>query len=132
MVRAFFEILFEHPELPQLMVHVMLSSSPVPEVGLRTMQANVGLLASLIREGQEDGSVRPGDPQLMALSVAAQPLWLALARRMLREGIALDLKEPETRTDLVESVVTFVRTALSVQAESAGAEHRRSTNDETP
>jgi AcrR family transcriptional regulator len=123
MVRAFFEVLFEHPELPQLIVHVMLSSSPVPEVGLQTMRGNVGLLATLIAEGQRDGSIRPGDPELMALSVAAQPLWLALARRILKEGIGLDVDASETRSSLIESVVSYVTAGLAVRPAGGDVQH---------
>lgn len=123
MVRAFFEVLFEHPELPQLIVHVMLSSSPVPEVGLQTMRGNVGLLATLIAEGQRDSSIRPGDPQLMALSVAAQPLWLALARRILKEGIGLDVDAPETRSSLIESVVSYVTAGLALRPAGRDVQH---------
>lgn len=117
MVRAFFHHLYENPDLPQLMVHVMLSADPVPEAGRRTMAANVGTLARLIMEGQADGSIRPGDPRLMALSIASQPLWLALAHRVLREGISIDQENPDTRTRLVESVVDFVRAGLAADTE---------------
>lgn len=113
MVRAFFQHLYENPDLPQLMVHVMLYASPVPEAGRQTMGANVRTLARLIQEGQRDGSIRAGDPRLMALSIASQPLWLALARRVLREGIAVDQEDPETRTQLVQSVVDFIRAGLT-------------------
>lgn len=112
MVREFFALLDENPDLPQLMVHIMLGSEPVPEAGRRTMEANVGTLGSLIAAGQADGSIRDGDARLMALSIASQPLWLSLARRVLREGISVDQEEPETRARLVESVVSFVRAGL--------------------
>lgn len=117
MVRAFFQHLYENPDLPQLMVHVMLSTSPVPEAGRQTMGANVRTMARLIQEGQRDGSIRAGDPRLMALSIASQPLWLALARRVLREGIAIDQEDPETRTRLVQSVVDFIRAGLAARPE---------------
>ena len=119
MVHAFFDHLYENPELPHLMVHVMLSADPVPEAGRRTMAANVGTLARLITEGQANGSIRPGDPRLMALSIASQPLWLALAHRVLLEGISIDQEDPETRARLVESVVDFVRAGLSADAETS-------------
>lgn len=117
MVRAFFDHLYENPDLPHLMVHVMLSADPVPEAGRRTMAANVGALARLIIDGQADRSIRSGDPQLMALSIASQPLWLALAHRVLREGISIDQENPDTRARLVESVVDFVRAGLAADTE---------------
>jgi AcrR family transcriptional regulator len=118
-VRAFFDFLNENPDLPQLMLQQLSSSRPIPGVALRTMQGNIGILAGLISEGQADGSIRAGDPRLMALSIGAQPIWLTLARRALQEGVAIDQTDPETRAQLVESVVLFVRAGLAAIPERA-------------
>ncbi len=83
------------------------------------MEANVRLIASLIAEGQADGSIRPGDPQLMALSIGAQPIWLTLARGVLQAGVVIDQDDPETRAQLVDSVVRFVRAGLVVHPETS-------------
>jgi AcrR family transcriptional regulator len=112
-VRAFFEYLHEHPELPRLLVHHLAGARPMPEPGRRTMRGNVGLLSQLIAAGQRDGSVRGGDPFLMALSVGAQPMFLSLTRQALMEGASLDQDDPGTREQLVESVVLFVRRGLT-------------------
>lgn len=117
-VRAFFDFLHENPDLPQLIAQQLVSSRPITEAALRTMQSNVGTLASLIAEGQADGSIRPGDARLMALSIGAQPIWLTLARRVLQEGVAIDQADPGTRARLVESVVRFVRAGLEAHLES--------------
>jgi hypothetical protein len=82
------------------------------------MQGNIRELGTVIAEGQAEGSIRGGDPQLMALSIGAQPIWLALARRALLAGIAIDQDHPETRDQLVESVVRFVRAGLAVHPET--------------
>jgi hypothetical protein len=55
----------------------------------------------------------------MALSIASQPLWLALAQRVLLEGISIDQEDPETRARLVNSVIDFVRAALAADAETS-------------
>jgi hypothetical protein len=80
------------------------------------MRGNLGLLSQLIAEGQQEGSIRSGDPFLMALSVGAQPLFLSLMQQALREGTALDQGDAETRRQLVESVVEFVRGGLAAEA----------------
>lgn len=116
-VRALFDYLYENPDLPSLMMQLLVSARPIPEAALQAIQANIGQLARLIAEGQSQGSIRPGDPQLMALSIGAQPIWLALARRALQAGIAVDQDQPETREQLVESVVRFVRAGLAVYPE---------------
>lgn len=118
MVRALFDYLYENPDGPRLMVQQLVSTGPMPEPVLQTMQANVSELAAVIAEGQSDGSIRAGDPQLMALSIGAQPIWLALARRALQAGIAVDQDRPETRDQLVESVVRFVRAGLADHPET--------------
>lgn len=118
-VRGFFSYLHENPDAIPLMLGVMLSSRPLPDVVRRTIEANVETVSLLIAEGQRNGSVRSGDPRMLALSVAAQPLWLALARRALYEGVAIDQTDPETRAQLVESVLRFVRAGLAAHPESS-------------
>ncbi len=117
MVREFFDFLEENPDLPQFMMQQLTGAQPMSRTALETMQANIGMLAALIAEGQADGSVREGDPRLMALSVGSQPIWLSMARRGLREGIDIDQADPETRARLVTSVVQFVRAGLAAHSE---------------
>lgn len=118
-VRAFFEHLGSHPELPRLIVQQFASTRPMPRAGLRVMHANHRTLASLIAEGQADGSIRRGDPRLMALSVGAQPVFLTLIRRVLQEAVAIDQADPGTRARLVESVVAFVRAGLAADRQDS-------------
>jgi AcrR family transcriptional regulator len=117
-VRAFFGFLYESPELPRLMVQQLTASRPISEKVLGIMRGNIRLIASLVEEGQKDGSIRAGDPQLMALSIGSQPIWLSLARRALQAGVAIDQDDPRTRAKLVESVVGFVRAGLAAHPES--------------
>ena len=117
-VRALFDYLYENPDLPSLMMQLLVSGRAIPEAALQAMQANIGQLAGVIAEGQAEGSIRAGDPQLMALSIGAQPIWLALARRALQAGIAIDQDQLDTREQLVESVARFVRAGLAVYPET--------------
>lgn len=77
------------------------------------LENNIKLIAGLIREGQESGSIIAGDPTLLALSVVAQPLYYTLVRNPLREVVGLDRGDPETQSRVVEHVVTFVRRGLT-------------------
>ena len=117
-VRAFFAYLYENADVPQLIMHVVAAGDSLPDAARATMGGNLRTLAGLISEGQADGSIRSGDPELMALSVASQPLWLVLASRVLREGAAVDQDDPATRGELVQSVVRFVRAGLQAAAPS--------------
>jgi AcrR family transcriptional regulator len=112
LVRAAFDHLAEHPELPSFMVQHLASQGPLPEAVARVLEGNHALFAGLIGEGQADGSIRPGDPRLMALSVAAQPIWLSVVRRFLEQALGVNQRDPATRSELVNSVVSFVRAGL--------------------
>lgn len=111
-IRAFFRHLLDEPELRFLMLHQLASGLPVPEPAGRTAQANIRTLARLIEAGQRNGSVRSGDPWLLSLSVAAQPLMLNFVRPILREWTVVDLDDPATRERIVENAVCFVRLGL--------------------
>jgi len=117
-VRALFDYLYENADVPRLMMQQLASTRAIPEAVLQTVEGNISELASVIAEGQSEGLIRAGDPQLMALSIGAQPIWLALVRRALQAGIAIDQDRPETREQLVESVVRFVRAGLEVYPET--------------
>jgi len=116
-VRVFFAFLRENPDLPQFFLQQVLAGRPIPEIALRTIRSNMETMAGLISQGQSDGSIRAGDPRLMALSIAAQPIWLTLAGRVLQEGISIDSAQPETRDRVVESVAAFVRAGLRAERE---------------
>ena len=111
-VRAFFDFLYENPDVPPLVIHMTVSGDSIPEAARCMMGENLRTLSRLIGDGQVEGSIRAGDPELMALSVISQPLWLALARRVLSEGVSVNQEDPEARRRLVESVVDFVRAGL--------------------
>lgn len=118
MVREFFDFLQENADLPVFMAQQLTSPHPIPRAALETIGANIALLSSIIAEGQASGSIRDGEARLMALSIAAQPIWLTLARRALREGQDIDPDDPETRPRLVQSVVDFVRAGLAADSET--------------
>ena len=111
-LRAAFDHTAAEPDLARLILQQLATGHPLPVVTRSTMRANIGTLAELIREGQLDGSIRSGDPRLMALSVGGQPILLALLREALSQAVALDQSDPETRTALVDSVVRFTRAGL--------------------
>lgn len=118
LVRAFFDYLRDHPELPALMVQHLASAGPFPDAVRRVLEGNHELISGVIAEGQRDNTIRGGDPRLMALSIAAQPVWLTLVARLLEQALGLDQQDPGTRDALVDSVVRFVRAGLA-----AGPEH---------
>jgi len=123
-VAAFFAYLSEHPDMARLIAQQMASRTAVPAVVRRTLQANHGVIAALITEGQRDGSIRHGDARLMALSIGSQPVMLTLMRAVFREAIAIDQNDPATRSRLVKSVTQFVRAGLAAGKQRHVAERR--------
>jgi len=119
-LRAMFAYLGDHPELPRLIVQQLAAGTELPPVVAATMQANIGVMTGLIRKGQREGTIREGDPQLLALSFGGQPIFLALIGHALKQAVGLDPTDPAARQALVDSVVTLVRAGL------------RSTKENTP
>jgi AcrR family transcriptional regulator len=112
-VRELFEHLRDHPDLPRFMVQQLASARPMPQTVVDTLGANHAALVGMIAEGQRDGSVRQGDPRLLALSIVAQPIWMAVVRRALQQAIGIDQEDARTRSELIESHVRFVRSGLA-------------------
>ena len=111
-LRAMFAYLGDHPELPRLIVQQLAAGTELPPVIAATMQANIGVMTGLIQEGQRDGTIRKGDPQLLALSFGGQPIFLALIGHALKQAVGLDPTDPAARKALVDSLVTLVRAGL--------------------
>jgi AcrR family transcriptional regulator len=122
-IRAFFEHLYEHPELRGLMVRELSTDEPIPEAVLVTFQANFGVLSQLIREGQAAGEIREGDPTMLALATATQPVALNLVRPVLEQAGAVSFETPEARERLLDNSTSFVVEALA--ARRAGGEGAR-------
>jgi AcrR family transcriptional regulator len=117
LVRAFFDYLHEHSELPALMVQHLAGTGPFPDAVRRVLEGNHQLISGIIAQGQQDGAIRPGDPRLMALSIAAQPVMLTLVARLLEQALGLDQRDAGTRDALANSVVGFVRAGLAAGPE---------------
>ena len=112
-VRSLFEFLLDHPEVPGFMVQHLASSREPPPALRAVLEANVGIIAGIIVDGQQAGTIRNGDPRLLALSIPAQPIWLALVQRVLRHTFAIDQTRPETRAELIDTAAQFVRAGLT-------------------
>src|SRR5258705_9215635 len=90
-VRVFLDHIRMHPEMPKLVLRDLASGRPLPPPAQRAMQRNLGALVEAVKAGQQDGSIRPGDPILLAISVMAQPFHFAIAGRAVLTAAGLDL-----------------------------------------
>jgi len=111
-VRAFFDHVRMNPDMPALMVREMASGKDVSPPISNMMKNSLPLLIAMISKGQQDGSIRAGDPTLLALSTLAQPVYLTLTRRALTQVLGLDQDDPAVHARTVEHAVTTIRAAL--------------------
>lgn len=114
-VREFFEHIRRNPDMPSIMVREMASGREIAAPVKQMMGRALPLLAGVIAEGQRDGSIRPGDPTLLALSTMAQPVYLNIVRRAIATVTGIDPNDEATVARIVEHVVTTVRAALETR-----------------
>jgi AcrR family transcriptional regulator len=112
-VRTFFEHIGTHPEMPKLILRELTADRPLPPPALRAIQHNFGAIVDAVKAGQQDRTIRSGDPVLLALSVMAQPFHFAVAGRMVLASAGFQFNEPDTRARIVDHVVITVRRALA-------------------
>jgi AcrR family transcriptional regulator len=118
-VRALFAYLATNPAWPSLMLHELALSRPVPAPTRHLMQSVLESISSCIRTGQRDGSIVRGDARLLTFSVVAQPIYLALARRRLREVFGVDADRPAMQQRLVDHAVRVVRKSLATNGRNS-------------
>jgi AcrR family transcriptional regulator len=111
-VRAVFDHVRGRPEMPRIMVREMASGREVNPRIITTFGRLLPTLSGVIAEGQRDGTIREGDPVLLALSVVAQPIYLLLARRIIARVAGLELQDEATAARMADHSVTIVRAAL--------------------
>ncbi len=98
---------------PTMILRELAMDRPLPPPLVQMMQRNMGAMMGLIREGQADGSIRHGDPALLAMSVMAQPFLLRMASRIPRDIAGIDRTDPDTQRKLVKHVVTTITRSLA-------------------
>ena len=111
-VEGYFEHFQEHPDLPHLLLQEVAAGKQPPAVVVEIIRGLKETIARLQIEGVADGSVRPGDPVLTALSVVSQPVYLALVAPLLKTVGPVDLTDSETRQRALEHTLAFVRAGL--------------------
>jgi AcrR family transcriptional regulator len=107
-VRAIFEHIRRNPDLPPIMMREMAGGGELAGPIRATFGNVLPLLAGIIAEGQKDGSIRAGDPVLLALSTVAQPVYLNLARPVISSVAGVDPQDER----VIEHAVATARAAL--------------------
>lgn len=118
-VEAYFGHLAEHPDLPHLLLQEVASGREPPPVVVEIIGEVKGTIAGLHQAGVAEGTIRDGNPTLMALSVASQPLYLTVISPMLRAVAGIDLSDRADRQMVIDHVSEFVQRGLEPRTEDA-------------
>jgi AcrR family transcriptional regulator len=112
-VRSYFDYLSANPDLPQLMMQELVMAAVPSEVLAAQLKRVHAALTGLVEEGQAAGVIRQGPSRALGIFILSVPVHLAVLQRSLQRHLVLDLVEPESRRQVVESAVDFVREGLS-------------------
>jgi len=115
--RAFMEHIWSHPEMPRMILRELASDRPLPPPIQKVIRRNIESFTRIIREGQAEGTVRPGEPHLFAMTIAGQPLFLALMARPIREAIGTDPDDPKVRALIAAHVMATMKAAFAMPHE---------------
>lgn len=106
-VRTIFRHIGMNPDMPAIMMREMAGGEIAGPLK-QTFGKLLPLLASVIAEGQKNGTIRAADPVLLALSTVAQPIYLNLARPIIKNVAGVDPQDER----VVEHAVATARAAL--------------------
>lgn len=101
------------PWAPPVMLRELASGGRLPEPLVQAWKRNVTTLVGLITAGQQDGSIRAGDPLLLALSAVGQVFFFRVGGRIAQEAARVDLNSPEVSSQLIEHIIETVRRSLA-------------------
>ncbi len=116
-VHTYFEVLRENPDIPFLLLQEMMARRDAPAPVTQTLRRVAATLGALVAEGQTDGTIRPGDPVLFALSIVAQPTHMSIVTRLLTEVAGVDQSDAATRERVYGHTAAFVQAGLRQEAE---------------
>jgi len=86
-VRMVFRHIRENPDLPRFFVQEAVLGEKLSPAVRGMIGTLLGTLIRALEEGQERGTIVPGDPVLQALSILSQPVYLSVTAAVLgREG----------------------------------------------
>ncbi len=103
-VRAVLAHMAQYREMPPIMVREIASGRELAEPIRRNFGSLLPLLAATIGEGQAEGSIRSGDPVLLALSTIAQPVYFNVARPLITAISGIEPTDERVATHIVATV----------------------------
>jgi AcrR family transcriptional regulator len=102
-----------NPWAPRVMLRELASARPLPAPMTQAWKRNIGTLMRLVTAGQQDGSIRPGDPLLLALSIVGQVFFFRISSRIARDVAGIDPADPATQARIGDHIADTVRRSLA-------------------
>lgn len=102
-----------NPWAPPVMLRELARGGRLPDPVVQAWKRNVSTLVGLITAGQQDGSIRAGEPLLLALSAVGQVFFFRVGGRIAQEVAGVDLNRPEARAGLIEHIAETARRSLA-------------------
>ena len=112
-IEVYYDQFARFPEFPALVIHELALGRPLPPPIRDSLKRIQPVLFQLIADGQREGSVRPGPPVPIIMSILSQPFYFAMVRRIVGEIVGPEFERPEFRTHLIQQAVAFVRRGLA-------------------
>ncbi len=111
-IRGMFQHLRENRDMPRFMVQeIVLGDHPAAQI-LESIKVVAPILVEIIQEGQSAGTIREGDPVLMALSTLSQPIYLSIMPLVLANRELREAGVPQPRVSPEDHAVEFVLRSL--------------------
>jgi AcrR family transcriptional regulator len=111
--RQLFAHITANPDLQLLILREIVAARSLPGPARRTLGVILEAVTGAVRDGQADGSIRDGDPVLMAVSVMSQPAYFGLFRRLLPERLPSVGGGSMGTEGLTEHAVRFIHAGLT-------------------
>ena len=121
-IRGMFQHLRENPDMPRFMVQeIVLGEDPAAPL-METVRTVAPVLTGIIQEGQAVGTIRRGDPVLMALSTISQPIYLSIMPPVLARAHEVGGGIPQPGVSPEDHAVEFVLRGLEAREEDGGGQ----------
>ncbi|HYV96555.1 MAG TPA: TetR/AcrR family transcriptional regulator [Gemmatimonadaceae bacterium] len=111
-VRAALSPKSPQPGIPPMLLRELAGDRPLPPPMARMMKRNLETVSRLIADGQKDGSIRAGDPALLAVSVVSQPFYFKIAGRAIEQTLGVP-RGGDAWSHVIDHVVTSVRRTIA-------------------
>ncbi|MDE3150982.1 MAG: TetR/AcrR family transcriptional regulator [Gemmatimonadota bacterium] len=112
-VRGALAHLLDNPGPPIVLLRELSNDRPLPPPLAALMRRNLGVVSAIIAEGQRDGTIRQGDPALLAVTVMSQPFFIRAARRVVSVALGVDPGAADQQTRITEHVIESVRRSIA-------------------